>query len=289
LLSRGDDLARSIVLNLRLPRLALSVLAGANLGMIGASLQGILLNPLADPYILGVASGASFGAALSLALGLPPFATPIFSFAGALVAIFGVYSLSSYKGRIPKDTLLLAGVLVGFFFSALVMLTMVLAGEEIHRIVYMLMGHLGVVFHGSPLLPLVLFAAVSVLVFIVNLLHARELNVLSLGDERAAELGVESERLKKTVFLSSSVSIGVTVALCGQIGFIGLVVPHIARLLFGPDHRILLPCSLLLGASLLLVADMVARMTVPEMPVGVVTALFGVPFFAYLLRRRMSE
>lgn len=290
-LSREESLARRIVFDLRFPRLLLSILAGANLGMVGASLQGILLNPLADPYILGVASGASFGTALPLALGLKNMELiPIFSFAGALVAIFVVYSLSSFKGRIPKDTLLLAGVLVGFFFSSLVMLTMVLGGKELHSIVYMLMGHLGVVFHRGLIIPLVVFGIISVVVFIVSHLHGRELNILSLGEERAAELGVESERLKKTIFFTSSLSIGVTVALCGQIGFVGLVIPHIGRLLFGPDHRVLIPSSLLLGATLLILADMVARSIAPfEIPVGIITSLFGVPFFAYLLRKRMSE
>lgn len=289
-LTREQILARRIVLNVRFPRLLLSILAGANLGMVGASLQGILLNPLADPYILGVASGASFGTALPLALGLRNMELiPIFSFGGALVAIFAVYSLASFKGRIPKDTLLLAGVIVGFFFSSLVMLTMVLGGKELHSIVYMLMGHLGRVFHRELIIPLLVFAIVSVVVFIMNHLHGRELNILSLGEERAAELGVESEKLKKKIFFFSSLSVGITVALCGQIGFVGLVIPHIGRLLFGSDHRVLIPCSLLLGATLLIIADMIVRPILPEIPVGVVTALFGVPFFAYLLRKRMSE
>jgi iron complex transport system permease protein len=289
--SKQESLARRIVLDLRFPRLMLSILVGANLGMVGASLQGILLNPLADPYILGVASGASFGAALALALGLGNVVMiPLFSFAGALVAIFAVYSLASVRGRIPKDTLLLAGVLVGFFFSALVMLTMVLGGKELHSIVYMLMGHLGVVFHRRLIIPFAIFGVVSGIVFAAGRFYGRELNILSLGEERAAELGVESEKLKKTIFFLSSLSIGVTVAFCGQIGFVGLVIPHIARLLFGPDHRVLIPCSFLLGATLLVVADMIARSIAPfEIPVGVITALFGVPFFAYLLRKRMSE
>lgn len=291
LISREETVARRIVFDLRMPRLFLSILAGANLGMVGASLQGILLNPLADPYILGVASGASLGAAIPLALGVNSMELiPIFSFAGALVAIFLVYALASFKGRIPKDTLLLAGVLVGFFFSSLVMLTMVVGGKELHNIVYMLMGHLGVVFHRGLLIPLVVFACVTVAVFMISRLHGRELNILSLGEERAAELGVESEKLKRSIFISSSLSIGVTVALCGQIGFVGLVIPHIGRLLFGPDHRVLIPCSFLLGATLLIVADMFARSIAPfEIPVGVITSLFGVPFFAYLLRKRMSE
>ena len=291
LISREETVARRIVFDLRMPRLFLSILAGANLGMVGASLQGILLNPLADPYILGVASGASLGAAIPLALGVNSMELiPIFSFAGALVAIFLVYALASFKGRIPKDTLLLAGVLVGFFFSSLVMLTMVVGGKELHNIVYMLMGHLGVVFHRRLIIPFTLFGIISGVVFAASQFHGRELNILSLGEERAAELGVESERLKKTVFFFSSLSIGVTVAFCGQIGFIGLVIPHIARLLFGPDHRVVIPCSFLLGATLLVVADMIARSIAPfEIPVGVITALFGVPFFAYLLRKRMSE
>jgi len=279
------------ILGVRLPRVVLGVFAGSSLALVGAALQGILQNPLADPYILGVSSGAAFGAALAVVLRLASsLLTPVFGFLGAILAIIAVYNLAKSNGRVPKDTLLLSGVLVGFFFSALVMLLMVMAKSELHEITYLLMGNLGFIFARSDI---PLFAVFVLLVGVcggVIYSRSREMNILSLGEEGAKQLGVETEKLKMMVFVTSSVVVGAVVAFCGAIGFVGLIVPHITRILVGPDHRRLIIASILLGGTLLLVADAAARTIAPvELPVGVITAIFGVPFFAYLLKRRKKQ
>jgi iron complex transport system permease protein len=259
----------------------LGIFAGSNLAIVGAALQGILLNPLADPYILGISSG------LAIVLGVSAsFTSPILGFLGALLSIYLVYHLARFDGRIPRDTLLLTGVLVGFFFSSLVTLTLVLRGEELRRITYLLMGNLGFIFTRSDLLLFGFFFTLVLTCSIIIYSYSRELNLLTLGEEGAMQLGVEAEPLKKILFLASAISIGGVVAFCGAIGFVGLIVPHVTRILVGPDHRILLPASFLMGAIFVLVADTVARTVTPmELPVGVVTSLFGVPFFVYLLRK----
>ena len=279
------------ILGVRLPRVVLGVFAGSSLALVGAALQGILQNPLADPYILGVSSGAAFGAALAVVLRLASsLLTPVFGFLGAILAIIAVYNLAKSNGRVPKDTLLLSGVLVGFFFSALVMLLMVMAKSELHEITYLLMGNLGFIFARSDI---PLFAVFVLLVGVcggVIYSRSREMNILSLGEEGAKQLGVETEKLKMMVFVTSSVVVGAVVAFCGAIRFVGLIVPHITRILVGPDHRRLIIASILLGGTLLLVADAAARTIAPvELPVGVITAIFGVPFFAYLLKRRKKQ
>jgi iron complex transport system permease protein len=279
------------IYRVRLPRIILGIFAGSSLALVGASLQGILQNPLADPYILGVSSGAAFGAALAIVLRLASsLLTPLFGFLGAALAIVAVYNLAKSEGRIPKDTLLLSGVLVGFFFSALVMLLMVMARSELHQITYLLMGNLGFIFARRDI---PLFGGFVILVSVCGVIiysRWREMNILSLGEEGARQLGVETERLKMMVFVTSSLVVGAVVAFCGAIGFVGLVVPHITRMLVGPDHKRLIIASVLMGGTLLLVADSIARTAAPvELPVGVITAIFGVPFFGFLLKRRKRQ
>jgi len=283
----GFRVTRDILLYIRIPRVILGIFAGSSLGIVGAAFQGILRNPLADPYILGTSGGACVGGALAIIIGNLP--VPAFAFIGAIVAILLVYRLASFRGRIPQDTLLLSGVIVGTFTFSIVMLIMSLGGKSLEDILYLLMGHLGVVFDKNRVISLgfVLFFAIlsSSLIYA----HAREFNILASGEEEALTLGVEVERLKKIVFILGSLLVGLTVSFCGAIGFIGLVVPHITRLIVGPDHRILIPVSALIGAILIIVADIFARSVAPfEIPVGVITALFGVPFFAYLLRKRKA-
>jgi iron complex transport system permease protein len=279
------------IYKVRLPRVMLGIFAGSSLALIGASLQGILQNPLADPYILGVSSGAAFGAALAMVLRIgSSLFTPIFGFMGAILAIIAVYNLARSQGRMPKDTLLLSGVLVGFFFSALVMLLMVMNQGELHQITYLLMGNLGFIFGARDIPLFVVFVVIVAVCGVIIYSRSREMNLLSLGEEGAKQLGVETEKLKMMVFVTSSLVVGSVVAFCGSIGFIGLVVPHITRLIVGPDHRRLIVGSLFLGATLLLIADAIARTVAPvELPVGVITSLFGVPFFGYLLKRRKSR
>ncbi len=284
----GEDVYQRVVLQIRLPRVLLALFAGISLAVSGAAFQGILRNPLADPYILGVSSGAAFGASIAIVSRLPsPFSVPLLAFGGAVGTIFLVYSLATFNGRIPRDILLLSGVVVSAFFASLIMLVMSVAGRELHQIIYLLMGSLGTILTQETL-PLFLGLLGFSLVCCGGIYgFARELNLLSLGEEEAQHLGVDIEFLKRAVFIVSSLSVGATVSLCGAIGFVGLIVPHIGRLAVGPDHRVLIPASAAIGAMLLLLADTVARSVSPfEIPVGVVTAIFGVPFFIWLLRRR---
>jgi iron complex transport system permease protein len=214
----------------------------------------------------------------------------VFGFLGAVLAIVSVYNLAKSGGRIPKDTLLLSGVLVGFFFSALVMLLMVMAKSELHEIIYLLMGNLGFIFARRDIPLFAVFASIVGICGVVIYSRSREMNILSLGEEGARQLGVETERLKMMVFVTSSLVVGAVVAFCGAIGFVGLIIPHITRMLVGPDHRRLLVASVLLGGIFLLVADAIARTAAPvELPVGVITAIFGVPFFGFLLKKRRRQ
>ena len=214
-------------------------------------------------------------------------AIPLFALGGAVGTVFLVYSLATFNGRIPRDTLLLSGVVVSAFFASLVMLVMATSGKELHQIIYLLMGSLSRILSRETIplfLALLLFSlgCCGVIYF-----FSRDLNLLSLGEEEAQHLGVDIEFTKKIVFIVSSLAVGATVSLCGAIGFVGLIVPHMARFAVGPDHRVLIPASAAIGAGLLLIADTIARTVSPiEIPVGVVTAIFGVPFFIWLLRRR---
>ena len=277
------------VLQFRLLRLALGILAGGALSLVGASLQGLLRNPLVDPFTLGVSSGAAFGASVVIALGAATSVVlPVAGFLGALVTILAVYTLARVKGRVTVTGLVLAGVIMSFLFSSLVMLVMVLARQPLGRAVYLLMGYLGVAFtRGSVLL----FAGSSIVTLAgcgVLMAYARDLDIMSSSEATAQSLGVDTGRVTKVVFVVSSVIVGLVVSFTGAISFVGLVVPHLVRLTFGPAHRRILPGSFLLGAALLLLADTAARNLVPGgLPLSVVTALIGVPFFVYLLRRRL--
>jgi iron complex transport system permease protein len=282
----GIKAPREVLLGIRLPRLLLGIFAGLSLSISGVALQGILRNPLADPYILGISGGACVGAVGGLLLHMP---TPPFAFLGAILAILCVYRLASFRGRIPRDTLLLSGVVIGTFTGSLVMLGMTLARKGLDQIVYLLMGHLGMMFgsRGFKLFWFVFAAGVIVSGLIVR--RARHLNIMALGEEEALTLGVEVEHLKKEIFVLTSVLVGLCVAFCGAIGFIGLMVPHITRKIVGPDHRVLLIVAPLVGIVLILSADIAARSILAfELPIGVMTSLFGVPFFIWLLRREKA-
>lgn len=281
----------AIILSLRLPRVLLAATVGAALAVAGGAFQGLFRNPMADPYVIGVSSGAALGAALAFTahpsvtlLGLG--GVPLAAFAGAIATAFVVYGLSRVGRSVPIGNLLLSGVAVGALLSALVSLVVVLGRKHLDEIVYWLMGslagrgwtHLGVA------LPYLALGGVTLL------LLGRDLNALLLGEEEAAHLGIPVERTKKIILAAGSLLTAAAVATCGVVGFVGLIVPHIVRLLVGPDNRVLLPVSALAGSLLLIVADLVARVAVRpgELPVGVVTAIIGGPFFLYLLRRSRS-
>lgn len=278
----------AIVLRLRLPRVLVAMLAGANLSLAGGTMQGLFKNPLADPYILGVSSGAAVGAAAAMLAGLGwnvmgAFAIPLAAFVGGIGSLVLVYSLTSRGGR-STTSMLLAGVAVSTFLGAILSLLIFFSGQQIQQVVFWMMGG----FSGRNW-----WHVLSVLPFltggsIVILWHARELDALAMGEEQAHYMGVDVERVKTRLLWASALLAASAVSVCGLIGFVGLVVPHAMRLIGGPIHRWLLPAAALAGAVFLPLADLLSRMLLApmELPVGMITALVGGPFFLYLLKKR---
>ncbi|MGE5252811.1 MAG: FecCD family ABC transporter permease [Planctomycetaceae bacterium] len=280
----------SIILDLRLPRILSGALVGSALGVAGSVLQALLRNPLADPFVLGISSGAAVGAVLAILFGLGStflgaYAIPGSAFGGALCTLLLVYFIARVGGRTPTNTMLLAGVIVSSFFSAVIMfLISASSDEQIYNVTFWLMGNLEYMASQSLGVIFLYLVAGGGILFAL----ARDFNLLSLGEETASELGVDVERVKKVAFIFASLITGAVVSMSGLIGFVGLVVPHMVRMIWGPDHRFLLPASALVGAMLMVVADTLARtvMAPTEIPVGVVTAMGGAPFFVYLLRKK---
>lgn len=284
-----SDAGRDIIFNIRLPRVLLAALVGASLAVAGATMQGLFRNPLADPYIIGVSSGAAFGASaaivLGITLGFAGFgAVPLMAFGGGLLTIFVVYQISRQGSTVPVMTLLLAGIAIGAFLSAFVSLMIFFSGDRMHQVVFWMMGGLG----GARWSYLSVMVPYVVLGYGCIYYFSRELNAMLLGEDTAHYLGIDAEKLKKIFLVASSLLVSAAVSTSGIIGFVGLVVPHIVRLLAGPDHRFLLPASALCGAILLIGADTLARTIIApaELPVGIITSLLGAPFFLYLLRKR---
>jgi iron complex transport system permease protein len=281
---------QTIVLEFRLPRVLTAALVGTILSLCGAAMQGVFRNPLADPYLLGVAGGATAGVAAAIFLGWSgiPFIVPLAAFGGGLIAVAIVFGMAG-KGAgsgLDNVALILAGVALAALFSAITALFLFLSGErERTGIVFWVMGGLA----GSDwfsvwlLLPVALVGGVAIWFF------GRELNALALGDEQAAHLGVDARVLKRILLLLTTLMTAFAVAMSGTIGFVGLIVPHGMRLLIGPDHRWLLPTSALAGAAFLVISDAAARTVIApaEIPVGIVTAVVGGPVFLYLLRSRL--
>lgn len=283
----------NIVMNIRLPRVLLAGLVGASLAIAGAAFQGLLRNPLADPYTLGVSSGASVGAVITLFFGLSiPFAgsftLPILSVLFSLITIFLVLLFARKVERSMKvETIILTGIIFSSFLGAIISLMIALTGEELRMIISWLLGSVSM--RGWPYVQIILpfFIAGSVLL----LLNGRELNAMSFGEERAKHIGVDVQKRKMLVLIAGSILTGSAVAVSGTIGFVGLVIPHLTRLLWGPDHRHLLPLSILTGGSFLILADLAARtiITPGELPIGVITAIIGAPVFAVILLNRRPE
>jgi iron complex transport system permease protein len=288
-LESGDPRA-IILLQVRLPRVLLAFMIGACLAAVGVALQALLRNPLADPYVLGISSGAALGAALAMLLGVGVTAMtvsslPLFAFIGGLLSIGIVYRIAVSYGHLPVHTLLLAGVVLNAVFSALIMfMTSIMDPNRSFGMMSWLMGTLLAPDY-QALGALAVYVGVGTAVLISQ---SGALNILTLGEEAARSLGVEVERLKKIIFVTSALLTGAVVSVSGLIGFVGMVIPHAVRLLLGPDHRLLLPASALVGGMFLVIADALARtlLAPSEVPVGVVTALAGGPIFLYLLSRR---
>jgi iron complex transport system permease protein len=290
-MGRSDQLPsayRLILFELRLPRILLGVLVGAALSVAGAGFQALLRNPLADPYVLGVSSGAALGAILSL-IASPrwPLIMPLAAFLGAALTIAAVYFLGQRSGQLDSSTLLLAGIITASFLSAVIMFLMTtLAGRDLRGMAFWLMGDL------STPLPLGLrWLFVVGLVAAVGAIYttASDLNLLLSGEREALHLGVDVTRVKLVVYVAASALTGLAVSVSGAIGYVGLLVPHVMRLLFGSDYRLLIPTSALGGAIAIVLADTLARTIVAptELPVGAMTAMAGAPVFIYLLRRRL--
>jgi len=289
----GDTNTQNIILQFRLPRIVLAIIAGAGLAVSGASMQGVLRNPLVSPFILGISAAAGFGAALVIVLGIGVFGpyTGYIKVASAFIfsmlAMLMVYSIARLRG-ITSETVILAGVAVGYLFSAMLSIIQSIASQyAATEIVFWLLGSLTKVTWEAVLiiLPLVLVAIT------LMIRHSWDMNVMGLGEETATSLGVNSRRVLIVCITLGTLATASIISFTGIIGFIGLVSPHIARMIIGSDHRFLLPFSIVLGAILLLCSDTLARLVLmhSELPVGIVTSLIGVPFFIYLLlsRRRL--
>jgi iron complex transport system permease protein len=277
------DLPNAIFWQIRLPRVLVACLVGAELAVAGVILQDLFLNPLTDPYVTGVSSGAALGATIGIVLHMSnlPWMT-VLALVGGFATLGIVWMAARRRGRIDIFVLLLAGVTISYLASAVVTVLMIRANQDMYAIVYWLMGS----FSGRGW-PDVEIALVAVPFMIAPLFFAKEMDILLQGEKRALELGVEVERTKRVLLVTAGVLTAIAVSVSGIIGFVGLVVPHIVRLLVGPGHRSLLPVSLLLGASMMGIADLLSRTVIApnEIPVGVVTTFVGAPLFVYLLRR----
>ena len=274
----------SEILQLRVSRVVLGIFAGGILAFCGCLLQGLFGNPLVEPYTLGSASGAALGASIGILL----FGaiSPILAFLGSLGVGFFVYTVARIEGGLLRDRLILAGVVMSFLCSSLVMIIMVIGGRELYEILYLLMGYLGIIINATNRVMIIILIAISIGLVAFLYRYHRELDIISQGTETAAGLGIDIQKFSLVVFFSSALLVGLTVSIVGAIGFVGLIIPHVSKLLFGPKHIGNLGASFVLGATFLLFADTLSRViTVYELPVGVVTSLVGVPFFIYLYKR----
>jgi len=282
----------AIILSIRLPHATLIALTGAALASSGAAYQGLFRNPLADPYLIGVAAGAGLGAVIAMTLYWPTdlfgfYLIPIGAFIGAVSTVFLVYNLARINGTVPLTTLILAGVAVGAFASALTSALMLRSDQQILRAISFLLG-------GSPMMgwdPVI--ASLPYMLIGMGLLSfsGHALNVLQFGEEEAKQMGLAVNRAKTFIIVTASLTTAVAVAFSGVIGFVGLIVPHIIRMVWGADYRRLIPLSILAGATMLLITDMLARIILAPstLPIGIVTAMFGAPFFLWILRRAKRE
>ncbi len=291
LLGTGNYMCNTVVREINGPRIAMGCFVGAGLGVSGAAMQAVFRNPMASPYTLGLSSGASFGAAFAIMMSIPfipeILTIPLFAFIFCFGTMLLVYSLSKINGRVQTETLLLSGIAVSAMFSAFVSFLTYMSGDKMAGIVFWTMGNLGQ--YGwknvTVAVPLILIGCS------LMLLRRRELNAMMVGDIHANDLGVDVARVRKEILFASSLVTAACVSFCGIIGFVGLVIPHIIRILLGPDNRILMPLSMLGGAAFLVMCDCISRCVIQYdiLPIGIITAVIGAPYFIYLLRRRKNE
>jgi iron complex transport system permease protein len=277
-----------ILFSVRLPRIIFAGIVGASLALGGVVFQAILRNPLADPYILGISGGSALGAIIGIVIGAGSFylGVPLLAFLGALATVFLVFVVAgSARGALQDNSLLLSGVVVNAFFSAAILFFLSIVNSmELHSITFWLMGDLS----RASAREIYVAAFCLIIGFVLLYAQARQLNLIVQGEDTAEHLGVNVERTMQWLLIITSLIISVAVSMAGIIGFVGIMVPHLMRLVFGSDHRLLLPASALFGASFLIVADTIARVVLApaELPVGVITALCGAPYFIFLLKRK---
>lgn len=290
-----NSFSRAVLLEIRLPRIVLSIAVGAALGICGAAMQALFRNPLADPGLIGVAGGGALGAVIVIVLGntwftdftqtVGLYALPLGAMIGCLAVCAVIYKLSNQQGQFTIITLLLSGIAVNAIVGSLIgMLTLISDDSELRELTFWTMGNLGGN-HWALTLPVLVCISIS-LIGLMRL--AKPLNLYLLGEAQAQHLGIAVANLKKQVFFFTALAVGAAVSISGMIGFIGFVVPHLVRIIIGPDHRFLFPLSILLGASLLTLADIIARIAITpaELPIGLVTSALGGPFFLLVLYKQ---
>lgn len=288
-----DETTGAILFQIRLPRVLMGFLVGGTLAVVGATLQALLRNALADPYVLGVSSGAALGVAIAMLLGIGTMldvvpVLPLWGFAGGIMALMLIYRLAQSRGRLPIHSLLLAGVILNAMLTALIMfITSIMDPARSAGLIAWLMGSLTPQ-NWTGLAGIALYVAIGVLAL---LYQAPALNLLTQGEDTARSLGIDTERIKQRLYVLTALLTGAVVSVSGMIGFIGMLIPHAVRMAIGSDHRLLMPASALVGGMFLVLSDTVARTAIApaEIPVGVVTALAGGPFFLYLLLWRKDR
>jgi len=279
---------QAIIVDFRAPRIIMAALVGSGLSTAGCALQGLFRNPMADPWALGISSGAAFGASLALLISVSHGSgveVPFFAFLFAGLTLILLYYLSRTKGMMDTRNLLLVGISLSFFFSALVSVMQYLAGDELRAIAIWLMGTLSRANWRYVGITLPFIVTGSIMIFSLS----RQLNIMSVDESTALALGIEVEKVKRKIMIAAAILTGAAVSFNGPIGFIGLIIPHIVRIFTGPDHRILLPASAITGAIFLIGTDTFARSMMNEIPVGIITAIMGCPFFIYLVRKRRQS
>lgn len=279
----ADDNAKAIILDYRMPRIITSMLVGSALATAGCAMQALFRNPLADPYVLGISSGASVGAAIVILIGIATTLNILFAaFISSLLTAFVVYKLGETKVGLPIYTLLLAGVAMASFLSGVTSLLVYLAGKDMHHVIFWIMGG----FWTANWLKAEFIIIPIVASIIYVLINAWNLNAILMGEEHALSVGINVESFKKKIIGSASLLTSSAVAVSGIIGFVGIIIPHAMRLIVGENHRTLIPTTILFGAAFMPLVDLIARTaTDGEIPVGIITALLGAPFFIYLLKR----
>jgi iron complex transport system permease protein len=282
----NSEIANRVFFDIRLPRVILAILVGGGLSIAGVVFQALLKNPLAEPYILGISSGASVGTLIAIMIGFNFWyiGTPVFAFTGSIIIVILVYFLGRRYGALDTNTMLLSGVMIGSFLNAIVLFLITFLGQPVRNALIWLLGNLNNADTRSVLVitPIVIIA--SILLYT----KAAKLNLIATGDELAKQLGVRVNSVRKFTYVLSSIIVGSVVSISGAIGFVGLIIPHACRMIFGPDHRILMPTSFFVGAIFILIMDLLSRVILypVELPVGALTAVIGAPIFILLLRRK---